>query len=167
MRPPKGKNYYLSMRSKDLKWLQYKMAEMPSYFHDTTVHTYSRTHRCNSCCCEALTEIKNQLYEKNHRKITMPILDSLHDTGLAIWFLDGGSKTGRNKKNAYLNTTKFGEAGTKTIQRYFDEVGMACSVNRDGNRFKILFTVPGTVQLFKTIAHRFPSFMYGRLITTI
>ena len=93
----------------------------------------------------------------------MEILDSLHDISIAIWFLESGSKTGRDKKNAYINTTKFGETGTKTILQYFNEVGMECNINRDGKRWKVLFSVNGTIHFLKTIAHRFPNFMYARL----
>ena len=93
----------------------------------------------------------------------MNVLDSLMDIALAIWFLDGGSKTGRNRKNAYINTTKFGEEGTKVIHRYFNELDMACNVNTDGKRKKVVFTVDGTEKFFKVIAHRFPAFMYDRL----
>jgi hypothetical protein len=93
----------------------------------------------------------------------MQILDILQDTGLAVWFLDGGSKTGRSKKNAYINTTKFGKEGTKIILQYFNEVAMTCHMNKDNNRYKVLFTVKGTMCLLKTIAHRFPNFTYDRL----
>jgi hypothetical protein len=90
-------------------------------------------------------------------------LDALQDTGLAVWFLDGGSKTGRGRKNAYINTTRFGREGTEIILQYFNEVDMACHINKDNRRWKVLFTVEGTVCLLKTIAHRFPNFMYHRL----
>ena len=85
------------------------------------------------------------------------------DYGIAVWFLESGSKTGRDNKNAYINTTKFGEEGTKIIHQFFNEVDMYCNVNRDGSRIKILFTVDGTVSLFETIACRFPEFMLHRL----
>jgi hypothetical protein len=93
----------------------------------------------------------------------MELLDSLMDTAIAIWYLDSGGKTGRNKKNAYINTTKFGEKSTKIVLQYFNELGMKCNVNRDGTRIKILFSVDGTTELLKTIAHRFPVFMHDRL----
>lgn len=163
VRPPKGKNYYLSMRNKNEMWLRYKMAEMPSFFKSPTLHKYGSTYRCNSSCSEMLTELHHSLYEGNKRKISMDVLDSLHDIALAIWYLDGGSKTGRNRKNAYINTTKFGKEGTETILQYFNELGMFCNLNRDGSRMKILFTVDGTEKLFRVIAHRFPNFMYHRL----
>lgn len=163
VKPPKGKNYYLSMRSKNKDWLQYKMAEMSSYFTRPKIHLYGNTYRANSSCSETLTEFRGSLYEDENRNVSMEVLDSLRDIGIAIWFLDGGSKTGRGKKNAYINTTKFGEDGTKVVLKYFNEVGMQCNVNRDGHRMKVLFTVEGTEVLFKTIAHHFPKFMYCRL----
>lgn len=163
VKPPKGKNYYLSMRGKNEEWLRYKMAEMPNFFKTGAIHKYGNTFRCNSACSEVLTEIKEILYSKNHRKVTMEVLDSLRDIALAVWFLDGGSKTGRDRKNAYINTTKFGESGTKTVLKYFNEVGMPCNINRDGDRLKVLFTVEGSSAFLKLIAHRFPPFMYSRL----
>lgn len=164
VKPPKGKNYYLSMRSKDKQWLQYKMALMPDFFVNTTIHQYGKTYRCNSCCANSLTELHHKMYSKNKRAISMEILDSLRDIALAIWFLDGGSKTGRSRKNAYINTTKFGKNGTKIITQYFNEVGMNCNVNKDGTRLKTLFSVDGTEEFFKTIACHFPTFLEGRLI---
>lgn len=162
-KPPRGKNYYLSMRNQNEMWLQYKMAELKTYFKKPVVHHYSGTCRCNSSCSETLTELKDILYDGKERKVTMQILDSLRDIALAIWFLDGGSKTGRGRKNAYLNTTRFGEEGTNIVLNYFNSLGMTCNVNRDADRFKVLFTVDGTVVFLKTIAHRFPVFMYDRL----
>ena len=163
VKPPKGKNYYLSMRGKNEQWLKYKMAEMPDFFKTGIVHKYGNTFRCNSSCSPVLTEIKDVLYEGSKRKVTMDVLDSLRDIALAMWFLDGGSKTGRNKKNAYINTTKFGEAGTKIVMQYFNEIEMPCNINRDGKRLKVLFTVDATDSLFKVIAHQFPPLMYKRL----
>ena len=163
VKPPKGKNYYISMRGKNEQWLKFKMESMPNYFKSATIHKYGNTFRCNSSCSETLTKIKDILYDGNKRKVTMEVLDSLRDIALAVWFLDGGSKTGRGKKNAYINTTKFGEDGTKIVMKYFDEIEMPCNVNRDGKRLKVLFGVDSTISLFKTIAYQFPVFMHNRL----
>lgn len=163
VKPPKGKNYYLSMRSKNAIWLKYKMQLMPSYFPVQTVHKYGITHRCNSRCCPELSELYKVMYKDGDRAISMPILDSLKDIALAIWFLDGGSRTGRDKKNAYINTTKFGTAGTDTICQYFNEVDLDCNINHDGDRLKILFTVAGTRKFLRVVAHHFPKFMEDRL----
>lgn len=163
LKPPKGINYYISMRSQNDKWLFYKMAEMPDYFTESKIHKYGNTFRCNSCCSSKITDLYEELYEDNKRKIKMSLLDPLTDTGIAIWFLDSGGKTGRGKKNAYINTTKFGQEGSKIVMQYFNELGMQCKINHDGNRLKVLFSVSGTNCLFKIIAHRFPTFMYHRV----
>jgi hypothetical protein len=163
VRPPKGVNYYLSMRGQNESWLMYKMAEMPDYFGNSKLCWYTNTYRCNSCCSEALTRFQEKVYVGNKRNVTMEILNPLRDIGIAVWYLDSGSRTGRSKKNAYINTTKFGEAGTKVVHQYFNEVDMPCNVNRDGDRLKVLFTVSGTEALIATIGHCVPEFMLDRI----
>ena len=163
VKPPKGINYYLSMRGQNKDWLHYKMLEMYDFFPEAKFHKYGNTYRCNSCCSNKITDFYLTLYENNKRKISMDMLDRLTDTGLAVWFLDSGSKTGRSKKNAYINTTRFGKEGTDVILKYFNEIGMPCNINHDNSRLKILFTVEGTEVFFKTVAHRFPTFMYHRI----
>lgn len=163
LRPPNGVNYYLSMRSQNENWLLYKMAEMPDLFEDLNIKWYTNTYRCNSKCCETLTYCHKEMYVDNNRKITMDLLDKLRDIGMAIWYLESGSKTGRGRKNAYINTTKFGADGTEIIHRYFNEVDMPCNVNHDGDRLKVLFTISGTETLFSVIGPCVPEFMANRL----
>jgi hypothetical protein len=163
VKPPKGINYYLSMRSQNELWLEYKMQQMSDLFSSPKINWYNNTFRCNSSCSEKLTVYYNEMYDGNRRKITMSLLDKLKDIGIAVWFLESGSKTGRNRKNAYINTTKFGEDGTKIVHQYFNEVDLECNVNRDGKRIKVLFTVEGTLNLFRVIAHEFPKFMLHRI----
>ena len=103
------------------------------------------------------------MYEANRRKMTKEIIDPIRDIGLAVWYLDSGSKTGRGRKNAYINTTKFGEDGTAIVKQYFEEVDMPCSVNKDGTRLKVLFSVDGTKRLFRTIEPCVPMFMLDRI----
>lgn len=163
VKPPKGKNYYLSMRGNNKRWLMYKVAEMPTLFRKPKMYCYDKTYRVNSSCSKLATEMHDILYKDRKRHISMSVLDCLRDIGIAIWFLDGGNKSGRNRKNAYINTTRFGEQGTNTIIQYFQEVGIPCNLNHDGKRLKVLFTVQGTQFLFKVIAHKFPEFMYFKL----
>lgn len=163
MKPPKGTNYYLSMRGQEERWLKYKMAEMPSFFENTDLKKYNNTFRCNSRCLSMLTEVYEALYKDGKRHLTMEILDPLMDIALAVWFLDSGGKTGRGKNNAYLNTTKLGEEGTEVAIQYFNELDLNCNLNKSKDRLRILFTVPGTYQFFKVIAHRLPQFMIYRM----
>lgn len=162
VKPKTSKNCYLSMRDKNKDWLIYKMAELEKYFPNQSLLQYGITYRCNSICSEELTKLKNILFVENKRYITMDLLDSFKDICLAVWYLDNGGKTGRNKKNAYINTTKFGGVGTKIIRKYFCEIGMSCEIYKETNREKIVFSVQGTEKLFKTIGHCFPVCMYNR-----
>lgn len=162
VKPKTSKNYYLSMRDKNEDWLFYKMAELEKYFPRQSLLKYGVTYRCNSICSEDLTKLKKILFVKNKRIVTMDLLDSLKDICLAVWYLDNGGKTGRNNKNAYINTTKLGENGTKLINQYFCEIGMFCKIHKEPNRQKVLFSVEGTQKLFKTIGHCFPVCMYHR-----
>lgn len=158
-KPPRGSNYYLSMRSSNKDWLLYKASEMSHYFKRVEARRYGATFRVNSCCCESLTSCHAMMYDGPRRKVTMGLLDRLRDVGIAVWYLDNGGRTGRGRKNAYLNTTAFGEEGTETACRYFNEVDMPCRVNRTRGRLKVLFSVAGTEALFATIAFHFPPFM--------
>ena len=55
VKPPKGVNYYLSMRSNNDKWLMYKISEMPDFFTNCNISCYKGTLRCNSCCHKKIT----------------------------------------------------------------------------------------------------------------
>lgn len=164
IKPPHGVNYYLSMRSQDSRWLEYKMLELPRFYPKIKICKYNTTYRANSICSPKVTSIYNLMYKNKRRQINMKTLDALRDIGIAVWYLENGGKTGRNKKNAYINVTKFGKIGAELVKKYFDEIlSISCNLNWDGDRMKIVFSVPGTCLLFKTIAHRFPPFMLNRL----
>ena len=149
------------MRSKNPLWLRYKMAELHSYYSDYSMEglkQYGNSYRANSNSSEKLTELYGELYQDGKRFVRMQTLDLLRDIALAIWFLDGGGLTGRDRKNAYLNTTKFGD-GAEIILKYFNEIGISGKLNRDGKRTKILFSVNGTKRFLATTTHCFPGFM--------
>jgi len=165
IKPKLGTNYYFSMRNKDKLWLQYKIAELEGFFLTSKLTKDDKTYRARSMCSQVFTEMHGVLYESNQRKVTKETLDLLRDIGLAIWYLEGGGRAGRNKKNAYLNTTKLGEDGTELVKEYFNDeiIDMKCNIHKNGERIKVMFTVAGTIRLFSTIAHRFPAFMYNRI----
>jgi hypothetical protein len=151
-KPPKGVNYYLSMRSKNYTWLSYKMQELNGYF--TQIIQDNKTYRCNSCCSVDFTQIHSLMYLSKDRIITETVLHPLKDIGLAIWYVDGGGRTGRNKKNIYLNTTKF-KSNDITVFNYFSEMGFSCALGSN----RLLFSVESSIKFMKIIAHRIPSFM--------
>jgi hypothetical protein len=163
LKHPNGVNFYLSMRGQNESWLLYKTHEMRDLFNGMKTGWYTNTFRVNSHCLERLTSLHDIMYVENRRRITMEILNPIRDHGLAIWYLDSGSKTGRSRKNAYINTTKFGEDGSAIVEQFFNEVDMPCRINRDGTRMRVLFTIEGTKELFRVIEPCVPEFMLNHL----
>lgn len=162
VKQPRGRNYYLTMRSKDPTWLHYKIAELCNYFTSSELTKQYSTYRCSSVCSNEFTECYERLYCNGKRCITEPVLEGMRDIGLAIWFLEGGGWAGRDRKNAYINTTLLRE-NTPLALDYFNSLGMTCALNKTKGRQKILFSVPGTKKLFRVIAPRFPNFVCERL----
>jgi len=161
---PKGKNYYLSMRSKDAKWLQYKIGELHNYFNSAQLAKQKNTYRCDSSCSEEFTNLYNKLYCEGVRHVSEKLLDQLRAIGLAIWWLEGGCWAGRDRKNAYINTTLLGNEGTEIVYDYFNNIlDMPCNINRNKTRRKILFTVQGTRKLWYLIEPEFPDFYRERI----
>lgn len=151
-----GLHHYLGMRSKNVDWLCYKMAELNGYFYTYAKH--GNTYRCNSRCDDVFTEIYNIYYKDGKRHVSEENLSPLRDIGLAIWFIDGGAMTGRGNRNAYLSTTLFGESGTETVRAYFNDIlEIPCTIHRNDGRLRVFFSVEGSESLLKTISHHFPS----------
>jgi len=160
----KGRNYFLSMRSKDPVWLWYKIAILQSYFTSDKLTQQNVTYRCCSICHEDFTDLYHLLYKDDKRHLTEEILNKITATGLMTWWLEGGGWAGRGKKNAYLNTTMLGEEGTNLVQRYFSEYyGIKCNVNKNKNRRKVLLSVQGTLKFWKTVEDKFPNFYITRI----
>ena len=163
VKPPKGNHCYLSMRDGNEQWLLHKAHYLPTIFPQPRPRKYGSTYRLASPCLEDLTRLKAKLFDGNQRVISMDILDSFKADGLATWWLEAGSLTGRKRKNAYICTTKLRETGTAIVRRYFHEIDMPCNVNREGPRQKIVFSVKGSEKFIETIRPQIPDFMVHRL----
>jgi hypothetical protein len=168
IRPPKGVNYYLAMRSKNPTWLQYKMAELEDFFPglESRLYRSQNTYRCYSCCHDEFSRLRKQLYSGKYRRMDFDLIWDklkLDDTAWTIWFLESGGKTGRGHKNAYLNTTMYGDEGSLAICDYFNRLDAECNVNKNKNRRRIVFSIAGTKELFRVIGQLVPVYMYDRL----
>ena len=164
LRPPRGVNHYLAMRGRNDEWLRHKMAEMPTHFPGGGVaRLYGGTWRCSSRCSEAMTQYRAMIFEGPARRPSWNLLDCLRDVGIAVWFLDGGGRTGRGLRNAYLSTSRFGESD-ELVCEWFESVGVAGRVSRDGGRSRLVFTVEGTLELFRIINPCVPLMMAGRIL---
>lgn len=164
VKPPSGVNYYLSMRDTDLLWLSYKTQELSEYFGEKQPILDGKTYRFNSYCSEELTKLHDSLYDGHQRRLTEEVLLPIRDIGFAVWFIDSGGQTGRNKKNVYLNSTKIGKTGTDLIVGYFQEMGITCKPSISNNRMRVLFSVEGSIQFLKIVAHRIPDCVLSKTI---
>jgi hypothetical protein len=158
IKPSKGKNYFLSMRSTNHLWISWKASQLFPIFNNKFIFKDKNTYRIASKCCPFLTNVYQNFYQNNKRYLSIKVLDSLRDIGVAVWFLEDGGRIGRNKKNAYLNCKKYG-IQAKDIETYFNQMNIKCKLSSN----RIIFSVQGTQKLFKIIAHRFPDFMHYHL----
>ena len=158
VKPTKGKNCYLFMRSKNRDWLNYKSQELNMFSSQQPFTEESNTLRWHSNCYPIFNEFREAFYVNGSKIVNMEILNELRDIGLAIWYGDCG-KIKKNK--VILNTNNFGKKGTDIIAQYFNEVGVECSVLKERkNNYRLQMTEEGSVKFLSIIAHRLPNFMH-------
>jgi hypothetical protein len=161
------KNAYFCMRHNidNLFWLQSKAAELEVYASKTPWYQYKTTCTWRSACSPIFNELRDFCYPNGVKTVCMEWLDQLRAEAIAVWYGDSGCLTGRGKKNACLRTQSFGEEGNKIIERYFNEVGISCNMNKSRKSWVIVFTVPGTeILMSKIVAPHLPQNRYFKLI---
>lgn len=157
IRPLKGKNCYLAMRDRDYNWLRYKIEELKNFFKmdSKVIKQDKNTYRSYSIAYPVF----NEIHDDFATGINENVLDLLNDVAWMVWFIDAGNL---NKNKAYLRTTKFKEAGTQLIQKYFCSLDCDCAIRCQDNSYSLVFTENGTQELFKIISHRMPRFILDR-----
>jgi len=162
VKPKKGKNCYLFMRSADKKWLEYKAYELSILASQRPFTKEGNTIRWHSNCYPIFTDYYNLFYSNKTKSVSMNILDSLRDIGLAVWYADCG-KIQKNK--IILNTNKFGEEGTEIIAKYFSEVGFGKTyLIKERKYIRLEFSPDATSKFFLIVANRIPDFMHAKLL---
>jgi hypothetical protein len=162
VKPKKGKNCYLFMRSADKKWLEYKAYELSTLASQRPFTKEGNTIRWHSNCYPIFTNYYELFYEKNKKTVSMNILDSLRDIGLAIWYADCGKI---HKGKITLNTNKFGEEGTNIVAKYFNEVGVGeTNLVKERKYIRLEFTTESTNKFLLIVANRMPDFMHAKLL---
>lgn len=150
---------YFCMRhsTKYAPWLKVKANELVEFGAKTPYYQYKTTLTWRSACNQMFTDLRGFCYKEDQKIVTMKWLDLLRDLAIAVWFGDSGTMTGRGQKNACLRTQSFGYDGNKIIERYFNEVGIPCGMNKCRDSYVIVFTLEGTQNLFALIANAMPS----------
>jgi len=163
VKPPRGVNYYLSMRSNNPLWLHYKMQELEGFFQNDQLRLEKSTYRCNSICNEEFTELHDIAYAEKDRTVSDELLHPLKYTALMVWYLDGGGRCGRGNKNIYLNTTKLQEEGTDIVLDYFNSMYMTCTKSVTKKRIRVIFNIEASEKYARIIEDAVPLFMIDQL----
>ncbi len=161
------KNPYFCMRhsEKHLEWLKSKAAELTHYESSTPWYKYNRSWTWRSCSDPCFSELRSLCYPNGKKEVSMPWLDSLRSLAISVWYGDSGCLIGRGRKNACLRTQSYGLEGNEIIERYFNEVGMPCSMNKSRKSWVIVFTVPATETLMsKIVAPNTPPNRFFKII---
>ena len=160
VKPPKGLNCYLFMRSSHSEWLKYKAAELIDFASQQPMTQDGNTLRWHSNCYPVFNEYRDLFYKGSDKTIPMSILDGLKDLSLAVWYGD----CGRIRKGCVvINTCKFRENGTKTIARYFNEIGIEAETFLERGNYRVRLSKTGTEKFLMIVGHRLPAFMYEKL----
>ena len=154
MQPKKGKNCYLSMRCKDITWLQYKAGELASLASQSPF-TKEQTYRWHSLCFPLFRDFKQMFYKRGQRKLATNILDPLHDIGLAIWFADCGKyRAGK----VTFNTHIWGKHGSKIIQEYFNLSCFKANLIKNKGYYRVVLDERSSCNFLKLVIPQLPQF---------
>ena len=157
IKPKGGQNSYLSMRSKNGKWLDYKALQLGDFASSEPFTWERNTNRWHSLCYPLFTELRKKYYSNNKRFISVELLDSLKlkDIAFSIWFGDCGDY---NNGIITYNTKVWGEEGTQEISKYFDLLGFKCEVFKIRKNFRIRLDFDSSQKLAKMIFGLMPQF---------
>lgn len=157
IKPKRGKNAYISMRSNNKKWIEYKANELKNLASplpfSIEVNNYIRWH---SMCFPEFNEYKDKFYIDGKKKISLDILNELRDIGISVWFLDNATI---EKNQIVFHPQVFGEEGVNTINKYFNEISFNSEIIKKGKTLHIKICKDSTEKFIKTIGYRIPKFM--------
>lgn len=162
VKPPKGKNCYLFMRSCNKTWLSYKAAELKDFASQNPFTKETNTNRWHSSCWPMFNDYRQMFYKNDRKVITAEIMQPLRDIGLAVWFGDNG-KIDKNG-SVILNTHNFGMKSSKAVVSYLKSCDIESKVWLQDGRYRVRITLEGSIRFLKTIAHRLPIFMHHKLL---
>ncbi len=159
-KPKKGKSYYLTMRSIEPKWLQWKAAELRAISTEKPFAIEKTTFRWRSLCYPILSEMREKFYRDGKRHIDVDIISGIDATGLAVWFADCGKL---QHGQVLFNTHVFGENNTGKIAEYFDLCGWEVVIVKERGWFRIRFSEESSKKVIQMIDPFLPIFKLEEL----
>jgi|LakMenE01Jun11ns_1017448.scaffolds.fasta_scaffold9585233_2 hypothetical protein len=132
--PKKGKNCYLSMRSKDLNWLNFKAKELNNLATKEPIIA-EKTYRWHSVCYPIFNEFYEMFYKDKERNLKIETLNLLQDLSIAIWFKDCGNI---NKNGSItFNTHVWNKNGSEIVCEYFNSLEWKSSVFTERKNYRV------------------------------
>lgn len=149
IKPLGGKNCYLSMRSKNGKWLEYKGAELQSLASGTPF-TLEKTNRWHSLCYPIFNELKKMFYKDKKRNLTMETLDAcrLNDLAFTVWYGDAAIC---HKEIVTFNTHIWGKQGNEILVEYFGYLGYHSEIVKERQSYRLRLDKSSSIGLTNMI----------------
>lgn len=150
VKPPKGKHCYLTMRSKNRRWIETKASELSILASKEPFTSSKHTNRWQSLCYPIFDGYRDMFYKNNVRHIKSTILDTMYDLSMAIWYMDSGRYF---NEEIILNTHVWGEKGTNTIEKFLRRgLNFSTRIAIDRGHFRIIINPDSSKVFFKIIS---------------
>lgn len=146
---------YLSMRTKNRVWLEYKARELKN-LTTPKPFTIEKTYRWHSQCYPMFTNFKKEFYHKGRRRLLLSSIDPLQDIGLGVWFLDAGKII---KNCVVLNTNIWGKRGSLVAAEYFGYIQYAAETYKERNCWRVRLDESSSRNFMILISRQFPEFL--------
>ncbi|MHA2043197.1 MAG: hypothetical protein ACW99G_00300 [Candidatus Thorarchaeota archaeon] len=159
IKPKRGRNCYLSMRSRDIEWLRYKATELESLASQDPI-TIEKTNRWHSVCYPLFNEYRGKFYNtKGDRDLQVEYLSGMWDVALAVWFGDCGKfKNGK----VTFNTHIWKEKGSKIIVKYFSYLDYEAEVIQERKNYRVRLDEKSSADFMKIVEPKLPYFFVNR-----
>lgn len=158
VKPAKGKNCYLSMRGKNLLWMEHK-ASILAVLAGPHAFLSEKTYRWHSLCYPLFNVLYEQFYKNGKRHLKLSSLERLQDHTWAIWFGDCGEY---HDGIVTLNTHVWGKKGTQVIQEYLGYCGCDGKIFCDRGCYRLKLNEEGSATFMKDASKQLPAFMLRR-----
>ena len=144
--PKKGKNCYLSMISKDLKWLTYKSKELENLATKEPI-TVEKTYRWHSVCYPIFNEFYEMFYKNKKRSLQINTLNLLQDLSIAVWFKECGIIAKNN--SIVFNTHVWGKSGTEGVAEYFNSLEWNSTIFTERKNYRVRIDEESSKEVLK------------------
>jgi hypothetical protein len=146
VKPQKGKNCYLSMRNKDLKWLNFKAKELSNLATKEPI-TIEKTYRWHSVCYPLFNEFYEMFYKNKNRALSIENLNLLQDVSIAVWYKDCGILN--KNQTISLNTHIWEKSGTEKIAEYFESLEWKSTIYTERKNYRIRIEEESSKEILK------------------